>query len=115
MLLLFLALAAVPGSVVPQQSSDPNGVITFDRDSTGWAWAVSLFQLHDVFGSTWFSAIYLLLFISLVGCVIPRIRHHARALRASPPDTPPQPVPTRSVRPHAPSDERGGDRRLASG
>lgn len=87
-LLLFLALAAVPGSVVPQQSSDPNGVITFDRDNTGWAWAVSLFQLHDVFGSTWFSAIYLLLFISLVGCVIPRIRHHARALRASPPDTP---------------------------
>ena len=87
-LLLLLALAAVPGSLIPQQSSDPNGVIQFRRDHPGWTWAAELLQLHDVFGSVWFSAIYLLLFISLVGCVIPRIRHHARALLAAPPATP---------------------------
>jgi cytochrome c biogenesis protein ResB len=28
-LLLLLALAAVPGSLVPQRSSDPNGVVQF--------------------------------------------------------------------------------------
>jgi cytochrome c biogenesis protein len=36
----------------------------------------------------WFSAIYLLLFASLVGCVIPRTKHHFDALRAKPPRTP---------------------------
>lgn len=87
-LLLLLALAAVPGSLVPQQSSDPNGVIQFRRDHPEWTWAVDVLQLHDVFGSVWFSAIYLLLFVALIGCVIPRIRYHARALIASPPATP---------------------------
>ena len=38
----------------------------------------------DVYASPWFAAIYLLLFISLVGCVLPRIRQHARAMRAAP-------------------------------
>jgi cytochrome c biogenesis protein len=87
-LLLMLALAAIPGSLIPQRSSDPNGVIQFDRNNPGWAWAVQLLQLHDVFGSVWFSAVYLLLFASLVGCLIPRIRHHAQALLAQPPATP---------------------------
>jgi cytochrome c biogenesis protein len=36
----------------------------------------------------WFSAIYLLLFVSLIGCVLPRARHHWLALRARPPRTP---------------------------
>ena len=33
-------------------------------------------------------AIYLLLFTSLIGCVIPRARHHYKALRSRPPRTP---------------------------
>src|SRR5690606_16013410 len=45
-------------------------------------------DMFDVYLSPWFSAIYLLLFISLVGCVIPRIKHHIKALRARPPRTP---------------------------
>ena len=40
--------------------------------------------MFDVFGSVWFAAIYLLLFISLVGCLIPRIRVHARAVARKP-------------------------------
>ena len=42
----------------------------------------------DVFASPWFAAIYLLLFTSLIGCVVPRLRDHVRALRAAPPDAP---------------------------
>ena len=45
-------------------------------------------QLFDVYSSAWFSAIYILLFVSLIGCVIPRTRHHWKALRARPPRTP---------------------------
>ena len=40
--------------------------------------------MFDVFGSVWFAAIYLLLFVSLVGCLIPRIRVHARAMPRKP-------------------------------
>ena len=36
----------------------------------------------------WFSAIYILLMISLVGCIIPRLFVYARALRAKPPRAP---------------------------
>ena len=37
--------------------------------------------LFDVFSSPWFAAIYLLLFVSLIGCVLPRASAHLRALR----------------------------------
>jgi cytochrome c biogenesis protein len=41
-------------------------------------------QLFDVFSSFWFTAIYALLFISLVGCLTPRTVEHFRGLRATP-------------------------------
>ena len=37
-----------------------------------------------MFSSFWFTAIYVLLFISLVGCLTPRMIEHARSLRAVP-------------------------------
>ena len=37
-----------------------------------------------MFSSFWFTAIYALLFISLVGCLTPRLIEHARTLRAAP-------------------------------
>ena len=87
-LLLMLALAAVPGSLVPQRSSDPNGVFQYAaRDPEGFKFLDSL-GLFSTFSSPWFSAIYLLLFISLIGCIIPRTKHHFDALRARPPKTP---------------------------
>jgi cytochrome c biogenesis protein len=87
-LLLLLALAAVPGSLVPQRSSDPNGVLQYQaRDPEGFKILDSL-GIFSTFSSPWFSAIYLLLFISLIGCVIPRSKHHFDALRARPPKTP---------------------------
>ena len=45
-------------------------------------------DLFAVYGSVWFSAIYILLMISLVGCIIPRLFVYARALRAKPPRAP---------------------------
>jgi cytochrome c biogenesis protein len=87
-LLLLLAVAAIPGSLVPQHSSDPNGVIEVRADNPELIWLYDALSLHDVYSSPWFSAIYLLLFTSLVGCVIPRLAHHWRAMRALPPRTP---------------------------
>lgn len=88
LLLLLLALAAIPGSLVPQRSSDPNGVTQYFTEHPDLAPVLDRLQLFDVFTSVWFSAIYILLFTSLVGCVVPRVKHHLVALRARPPKTP---------------------------
>lgn len=87
-LLLLLAIAAVPGSLVPQRGADPNGVTQYFVDNPELAPVLDNLQLFDVYASVWFSAIYILLFISLIGCVIPRTKHHWKALRARPPRTP---------------------------
>ncbi|MFM6973561.1 MAG: cytochrome c biogenesis protein ResB [Agromyces sp.] len=87
-LLLMLAIAAVPGSLVPQRSSDPNGVTQYFSNNPDLAPTLNWFGLFDVYSSVWFSAIYILLFVSLIGCVIPRARHHWDAMRAQPPATP---------------------------
>lgn len=87
-LLLVLAVAAIPGSVFPQRMADPNGVTQWQRDNPDLFPVLDALSLFDVYLSPWFSAIYLLLFTSLVGCVIPRIKHHAKALRTRPPRTP---------------------------
>ena len=87
-LLLLLAIAAVPGSVLPQRRIDPGAVRAYlagHRTSGPWLDRVGMF---DVYSSAWFAAIYLLLFVSLVGCVLPRSRRHLLAVRARPPRTP---------------------------
>ncbi|MCW3493540.1 cytochrome c biogenesis protein ResB [Microbacterium sp. SSM24] len=87
-LLLLLAIAAVPGSLVPQRSADPNGVTQYFADNPDLAPILDNLSMFDVYTSPWFSAIYILLFVSLIGCVIPRTKHHWKALRAKPPRTP---------------------------
>lgn len=88
LLLLLLALAAIPGSLVPQVSSDPNGVVQYKANNPTLAPILDSLGVFTTYYSVWFSAIYLLLFISLIGCVIPRAKHHFDALRARPPKTP---------------------------
>ena len=88
LLLLLLAIAAVPGSVYPQRSADPNGVRVFYDNQPELAAVLDSLQLFDVYTSVWFSAIYILLFVSLVGCVLPRTKIHFRALLAKPVTTP---------------------------
>jgi cytochrome c biogenesis protein len=46
------------------------------------------FYLFDVYGSPWFSAIYILLFISLIGCVVPRTWHYAKDALSKPAPAP---------------------------
>ena len=87
-LLLLLAAASVPGSIYPQRSADPNGVVQYFREEQELAEVLDFFQLFDVYTSIWFSAIYILLFTSLVGCVLPRTKVHYEALKAEPVQTP---------------------------
>jgi cytochrome c biogenesis protein len=87
-LLFLLALAAVPGSLLPQRSLSQNNVRQYFADHPTLAPVLDRLYLFDVFSSPWFAAIYLLLFISLIGCVLPRGLEHARNLRAAPPPAP---------------------------
>ncbi len=87
-LLFLLALAAIPGSLLPQRSLSRNAVGQYFVDHPDLAPVLDRLYLFDVFSSPWFAAVYLLLFVSLVGCVVPRAIEHARALRAAPPPAP---------------------------
>ncbi len=88
MLLLLLAVAAVPGSMVPQRGVDPTKVARYITEHPATSPWLDRLGLFDVYSSPWFSAIYLLLFLSLIGCVVPRTKAHLSALRARPPRTP---------------------------
>lgn len=87
-LLLLVAVAAVPGSLFPQRDQSPEKVAQYLRDNPFWGKVLDKAQFFDVFTSVWFSAIYLLLFISLVGCVLPRTKQHFQASRRPPARTP---------------------------
>lgn len=88
MLLLLLAVAAVPGSLFPQRPAGPEIVNQYIEDNPVQGEWLDRFQMFDVYSSVWFSAIYILLFVSLIGCVFPRAVKHAKDLRAAPPRTP---------------------------
>ncbi|MEY2946127.1 MAG: hypothetical protein RL243_901, partial [Actinomycetota bacterium] len=51
LLLLMLAAAAIPGSLYPQRSADPNGVTTFFQQNPSLAQVLDKFQLFDVYSS----------------------------------------------------------------
>ena len=87
-LLLLLGIASIPGSIFPQRTQSPLKVREyFDNDPNGAKW-LDRFYLFDVYGSPWFSAIYLLLFVSLVGCVLPRSFHYFKEIFKAPPAAP---------------------------
>lgn len=88
MLLMLLAVVAVPGSILPQRPQDPAAVARYLADNPDWGPLLDRLGFFDVYGSVWFSAVYLLLFVSLVGCILPRVAAHARAWRARPPRAP---------------------------
>ncbi len=86
-LLFLLAVASSVGSFFPQRGSNPIRVTDYiANDPKGKI--LDRFGIFDVFASPWFAAIYLLLFVSLAGCVLPRSRQHWRALRSRPPSAP---------------------------
>jgi cytochrome c biogenesis protein len=87
-LLLLLALAAIPGSVIPQSGVDSLKTSRWQDAHPKLTPVYEKLGLFDVYGSPWFSAIYLLLMVSLVGCIVPRTFVYWRALRAKPPAAP---------------------------
>ena len=87
-LLFLLALASVPGSIFPQRGTAPAKVSQYIRAHPKAGPILDRLHMFDVFASPWFAAIYLLLFISLAGCVIPRLFEYWKELRSEPPTAP---------------------------
>ncbi|MGO1383976.1 MAG: cytochrome c biogenesis protein ResB [Arachnia sp.] len=90
-LLFLLALAAVPGSMVPQSSISPIEVSDFKAANPALDVVFEPLGMYSVYTSVWFSSIYLLLFVSLVGCILPRITLYARSLNKPPVSLPSRP------------------------
>ncbi len=87
-LLLLLALAAVPGSLVPQERVDALKAGQWKEQHETLTPVYEKLGIFNVYGSPWFAAIYILLMVSLVGCIVPRTFHYWRGLRAQPPEAP---------------------------
>lgn len=87
-LLLLLAIAAIPGSIVPQRGVDARATEAYLIDHPKLGPILDNLGFFSVFTSPWFSAVYLLLLVSLVGCILPRSFVYLRALRARPPMAP---------------------------
>ncbi|WP_371415600.1 cytochrome c biogenesis protein ResB [Corynebacterium xerosis] len=83
-LLFLLAFAAIPGALLPQRSLSESKVDEYLANNGTMGEIFDKLQLFDVFSSVWFTAIYVLLFASLVGCIIPRTIEHWKAMRTSP-------------------------------
>ena len=83
-LLFLLALAAIPGALLPQRSLNEAKVEQYIAEHPTIGPWLNRLQAFEVFSSFWFTAIYALLFISLVGCLTPRLIEHARSMRAVP-------------------------------
>ncbi|MEU6122293.1 cytochrome c biogenesis protein ResB [Streptomyces sp. NPDC047123] len=87
-LLLLLSLGAIPGSLIPQNNVDELKVQDFMDRHTTLGPLYDKLQLFDVYSSVWFSAIYILLFVSLIGCIVPRTWQFVGQLRGRPPGAP---------------------------
>ncbi|WP_392543181.1 cytochrome c biogenesis protein ResB [Oryzobacter telluris] len=87
-LLLLLAVGAIPGSTFPQRSIDSARTAQWLADNPTTGKVLDALGFFEVYASPWFAAIYLLLFVSLIGCVLPRTRIFWHQLRSRPPRAP---------------------------
>ncbi|MFH9087415.1 cytochrome c biogenesis protein ResB [Streptomyces sp. NPDC017673] len=88
LLLLLLSLGAIPGSLIPQTGADASKVEDFRAAHKTLAPVYDKLGLFHVYSSVWFSAIYILLFVSLIGCIVPRTWQFVGQLRGRPPGAP---------------------------
>ncbi|MFJ9851503.1 cytochrome c biogenesis protein ResB [Streptomyces sp. NPDC101150] len=88
LLLFLLSIGAIPGSLIPQISIDPVKVEQFKTEHDTLGAIYDKLGMFHVYSSVWFSAIYLLLFISLIGCIIPRTWQFVGQLSGRPPAAP---------------------------
>jgi cytochrome c biogenesis protein len=87
-LLLLLALGAIPGSVIPQRGVDALKTENWQAAHPHLTPIYEKLDLFSVYHSPWFAAIYLLLMVSLVGCIVPRLFVYWRSYRKQPPVAP---------------------------
>jgi cytochrome c biogenesis protein len=87
-LLFLLALASIPGSILPQDGTEPAQVQQYFTSHPALAPWLNRVDLFNVYASPWFAAIYLLLFASLIGCVVPRTFRLVGSARTLPPRAP---------------------------
>lgn len=87
-LLFLLALAALPGALLPQRALNPDKTAQYITAHGWWGTLLDRLQFFGVYSSVWFSAIYLLLMVSLIGCLGPRSFDYVRSMRAKPVLTP---------------------------
>src|ERR671919_528752 len=73
-LLLLVAVGSVAGSLVPQVANSPSRVASLYRDRPLLARVYEALGLFDVYGSWWFTLLYVLLLVSLASCLVPRSR-----------------------------------------
>ncbi|MEV7130666.1 cytochrome c biogenesis protein ResB [Streptomyces sp. NPDC093260] len=88
LLLFLLSLGAIPGSLIPQTGSNAMKVDAFRQAHTTLGPIYDKLGLFHVYSSPWFSAIYILLFVSLIGCIVPRTWQFVGQLRSRPPGAP---------------------------
>jgi cytochrome c biogenesis protein len=87
-LLFLLSLGAIPGSLIPQTGTDAMKVQDFRDSHKTLGEIYDKLGLFHVYSSVWFSAIYILLFVSLIGCIVPRTWQFVGQLRSRPPAAP---------------------------
>ena len=87
-LLFLLAAGSIPGSLLPQVGTNPAAVSQYYSSHPLLARIFGDLSLFNVFGAPWFAAVYILLFTSLVGCVLPRTLHLVGSARQPPPRAP---------------------------
>lgn len=113
-LLFLLSFGAIPGSLIPQTGIDELKVEEFREAHETLSPIYDKLGLFNVYSSVWFSAIYILLFVSLIGCIVPRTWQFVGQLRGRPPRAPaawrgsrrtrpgaPRPTPRRCARPRS--------------
>ena len=84
-LLCLLAAGSIFGSLFPQRPVSPPRVEQYLADNPRIGPLLDRLGMFDVFGSPWYTAIYLALLTALIACIAPRALAHLRVLRARPP------------------------------
>ena len=87
-LLFLLALASLPGALLPQWSLNTSKTAQYIVDHGAWGVLLNHLGFFEVFASPWYAAIYLLLFTSLIGCLLPRTWDFVGQIRMKPVSTP---------------------------
>ncbi len=87
-LLLALAAVSIVATFVPQEPVIPTTVADWRAGIEGpgaeVAAGLDALGLFDIYGSWWFATLVVLLFVSLTGCLIPRVRGFVRQARRAP-------------------------------